>query len=183
MGASTSAYEQAPRFSSPQEEALLNILRSADSLHRAFQQRLKPFGLTATQYNALRILRGADPNGLTCSAIGSMMITPEPDITRLLARLKTQKLLYQRRDPHDRRVVWTHLSPEGRELLARLDGVVDQAPKELLGALTCQEVSELIRLLEKARGRKEDPEQQASVTGKPPSPHSRQSTRPRPHPE
>lgn len=184
MAASIPGHELAPRFSSPQEEALLNILRSADSLHRAFQQRLKPFGLTATQYNALRILRSADPNGLTCSAIGSMMITPEPDITRLLARLKTQKFLHQRRDPHDRRIVWTHLSSEGRELLAKLDGVVDQAPKELLGALTCQEVGELIRLLEKARGNKEDQKlEQASVTGKPPSPHSRQSIRLRPHPE
>lgn len=180
MAASTQGHEQAPRFSSPQEEALLNILRSADCLHRAFQQRLKPFGLTATQYNALRILRGAHPNGLTCSAIGSMMITPEPDITRLLARLKAQKLLSQRRDQHDRRIVWTHLSAQGREILAKLDGVVDQAPRDLLGALTCEEVGELTRLLDKARccgGREET---QAPLTGKP---HSQRSTRLRPHPE
>src|SRR5882757_8054393 len=122
-----SGHEQVPHFSSPQEEALLNIIRSADCLHRAFQQRLKPFGLTATQYNALRILRGAHSTGLTCSAIGNMMITPEPDITRLLARLKAQKLVSQRRDQHDRRIVWTHISAQGREVLAKLDGVVDEA--------------------------------------------------------
>jgi DNA-binding MarR family transcriptional regulator len=185
-----SGHEQAPHFSSRQEEALLNILRSADCLHRAFQQRLKPFGLTATQYNALRILRGAHPNGLTCSAIGNMMITPEPDITRLLARLKAQKLVSQRRDQHDRRIVWTHISAQGREVLAKLDEVVDQAPKDLLGALTCEEVAELIRLLEKAHccGGSQNPSQepkqeQASLTGKPPSPHSRPSTGLRPHPE
>jgi DNA-binding MarR family transcriptional regulator len=190
-----SGHEQVPHFSSPQEEALLNIIRSADCLHRAFQQRLKPFGLTATQYNALRILRGAHPDGLTCSAIGSMMITPEPDITRLLARLKAQRLVTQRRDQHDRRVVWTHLSAQGRELLADLDGVVDQAPRELLGALNCQEVGELTRLLEKAHccGGRENAGQNVSqdhvsqdrapLTGKPLSPHSRPSTGLRPRPE
>jgi MarR family transcriptional regulator, 2-MHQ and catechol-resistance regulon repressor len=151
MAASEQGTEQTPRFSSPQEEALLNILRSADCLHRAFQQRLKPYGLTATQYNVLRILRRAHPKGLTCSAIGRMMITPEPDITRLLARLKAQKLVGQRRDKHDGRVVWTHLSGEGMEAVSKLDGLIDQAPKELLRGLNCEEVSELIRLLGKAR--------------------------------
>ena len=151
MASPSAGHEQALSFSSPQEEALLNILRSADCLHRAFQRQLKPFGLTATQYNVLRILRGAHPDGLTCSSIGRMMITPEPDITRVLSRLKTHKLLRQQRDRHDRRVVWTHLSAEGLEVLARLDGVVDQAPKELLRALSCQEVGELIRLLTKLR--------------------------------
>ena len=187
MAASIQGHEQALRFSSPQEEALLNILRSADCLHRAFQQRLKPFGLTATQYNALRILRGAYPNGLTCSTIGNMMITPEPDITRLLARLKAQKLLSQQRDQHDRRVLWTYLSAQGLEVLTKLDGIVDQAPRELLGALTCTEVGELIRLLEKARscGGREKLNQkvQAPLIGKPLSPHSQRSTRLRLHPE
>src|SRR5258708_7862297 len=113
MAASIQGQEQALNFSSPQEEALLNVLRSADCLHRAFQHRLKPFRLTPTQYNPLRVLRGAHPKGLTCSAIGNMMTTPEPDITRLLARLKAQKLLSQQRDRHDRRVLWTYLSAQG----------------------------------------------------------------------
>lgn len=140
-----------PRFSSPQEEALLSILRSADCLQRNFQQRLKPYGLTATQYNVLRILRGASPNGLTCSSIGRMMITAEPDITRLLARLKAHTLVRQERDQHDRRVVWTFISDQGLATLASLDSMVEQAPRELLGELNCTEVAELIRLLDKAR--------------------------------
>jgi len=143
--------EQAIRFSSPQEEALLTLMRSADFLHRAFQQRLKPFGLTGAQYNVLRILRGAQLNGLTCSAIGRMMITPEPDITRLLARLKTQKFVRQQRDRQDRRVVWTHITPQGLQVLENLDETVNQAPRELLKELTCAEVGELTRLLRKAQ--------------------------------
>jgi DNA-binding MarR family transcriptional regulator len=136
-------------FSSPQEEALLNLMRTADCLHRAMQHRLKPSALTMTQYNVLRILRGARPNGLTCSAIGRRMITPEPDITRLLGRLKTQKLLTQHSDKQDRRVVWTRISVQGLEVLAGLDGIVEKAPRELLKALTRDELQEWIRLMKK----------------------------------
>ena len=75
--------QEAP-FSSPEEEALLNLLRTSDWLHRAFHLKTRDWGITSTQYNVLRILRGAHPNGLTCTAIGSRMITAEPDITRLL---------------------------------------------------------------------------------------------------
>jgi DNA-binding MarR family transcriptional regulator len=138
-------------FSSPQEEALLHLMRTADCLHRSLQHRLKPSGLTATQYNVLRILRGARPNGLTCSAIGRRMITPEPDITRLLGRLKAQKLLTQHRDKQDGRVVWTRISSQGLEVLASLDGIVEQAPRELLKALSRDELQECVRLMKKVR--------------------------------
>jgi DNA-binding MarR family transcriptional regulator len=177
--ATSPGQEQAARFSSPQEEALLSLIRSADCLHRAFQHRLKPSGLTSTQYNVLRILRGASPKGLTCSAIGRMMITPEPDITRLLGRLKAQKLLRQQRDTHDRRVVWTHITNQGQETLSSLDGIVERAPRELLGELSCAEVAELIRLLGKAAvcsaavgsSASAGSVARAPLTGKPSSPH------------
>jgi DNA-binding MarR family transcriptional regulator len=141
----------ARRFSSPQEEALLTLIRSADCLQRDFQLRLRPFGLTATQYNVLRILRAANPSGLTCAAIGRSMLTPEPDITRLLARLKANGLVRQRRDTHDRRVLWTCITDPGLEILRNLDGIVERAPREMLGTLNCDEVSTLIRLLGKAQ--------------------------------
>src|ERR1700750_1062630 len=101
---------QARPFSSVEEEALLNLMRTTECLQRAFQRRTRDWGVTSTQYNVLRILRGAQPNGLTCSAIGDRMITAEPDITRLLARMKTLKLIQQQRDRHDRRVLWTQIS-------------------------------------------------------------------------
>jgi DNA-binding MarR family transcriptional regulator len=138
-------------FSSVEEEALLNLLRTADCLQRAFQRKSKDWGVTSTQYNVLRILRGAQPQGLTCSAIGNRMITAEPDITRLLARLKALKLIRQQRDRHDRRVVWTQISEPGLELLREMDPVIQRLPKELLGHLENVELAELIRLLEVAR--------------------------------
>jgi DNA-binding MarR family transcriptional regulator len=138
-------------FASAEEEALLNLLRTADCLQRAFQRVSREWGVTSTQYNVLRILRGSHPQGLTCSAIGDRMITAEPDITRLLARLKAQKLIRQHRDRHDRRVVWTQISEAGLDLLQQMDPLIQQEPKTLLGHLSERDLAELTRLLELAR--------------------------------
>jgi DNA-binding MarR family transcriptional regulator len=142
---------QEPPFSSVEEEALLNLLRTADCMHRAFHRKTRDWGVTSTQYNVLRILRGAQPHGLTCSAIGDRMITAEPDITRLLSRLKTLKLVRQQRDRNDRRVVWTQISESGLALLKDMDPVILQLPIDLIGHLEKTELAELIRLLELAR--------------------------------
>lgn len=138
-------------FDSVAEEALLNLMRTADAAGREFQRLVKPWGITSTQYNVLRILRGAQPQGLTCSAIGARMITADPDITRLLARLKAMKLVLQRRDKNDRRVVWTQIAPQGLELLEQLHSTVDRFPGEFFARLNESEQSELIRLLEQTR--------------------------------
>jgi DNA-binding MarR family transcriptional regulator len=101
----------------------------------------------------LRILRGAEAQGLTCSAIGSRMIAAEPDITRLLARMKALKLIRQRRDRQDKRVVWTQISESGLALLQEMEPVILRLPGELLGHVSQAELTELIRLLELVRGR------------------------------
>jgi MarR family transcriptional regulator, organic hydroperoxide resistance regulator len=152
-------------FSSTAEEALLNLMRSADCLHRVMQRRTRSWGVTSTQYNVLRILRGAQPQGLTCSAIGSRMITAEPDITRLLGRLKALKLIRQQRDTRDRRVVWTHISAAGLAILAEMDPVVQQIPVEMLGHLGEKNLVRLIRLLELTRKHCADPQEPVSCNG------------------
>ncbi len=139
-----------------EEQALLNVIRTADRLQRAIQHHVRPWGITATQYNVLRILRGAHPRGLTCSAIGSRMLTEEPDITRLLSRLKGLKLIRQERDRHDRRMLWTRISATGLKLLGEMDPEIEKAPVELLGHLGEADLAELIRLLEKAREERSD---------------------------
>jgi DNA-binding MarR family transcriptional regulator len=138
-------------FQSIHEQALLNLMRTADCLDRALEKKIRPFGVTATQYNALRILRGAHPRGLTCAAIGDRMIAAEPDITRLLSRLKKLRLVRQHRDARDRRVLWTRISAAGLELLREMDPAIERAPAELLGHLSGNQLDELSRLLEKAR--------------------------------
>ncbi len=153
MASLKSEIAQTAPFSSVEEEALLNLMRTSDCLHRAFQQRIRGWGLTSTQYNVLRILRGAQPDGLTCAAIGSRMIAMEPDITRLLGRLKRLKLVRQSRGRHDRRVIWTKISDAGLDLLRTMDPMVKRVPAELLGHIGKRELGEMIRLLELARGR------------------------------
>lgn len=146
-----SEIEQQRPFSSAEEEAFLNLLRTSDCLERAFQRRTRAWGVTATQYNVLRILRGAQPDGLPCAAIGKRMIAAEPDITRLLSRLKALKFVRQRRDRQDRRVVWTQITEPGLALLELMDPVIQQAPRDLLGHMTGAELAEFTRLLEQAR--------------------------------
>jgi DNA-binding MarR family transcriptional regulator len=142
---------QGSPFASAEEEALLNVVRTADFVNREFHHRTRAWGITSTQYNVLRILRGAQPQGLPCAAIGDRMIAAEPDITRLLNRLKGLKLIRQRRDRHDRRVVITHISEAGLDLLRQMDPVIQQTPQQLIGHLTPSEIAELIRLLELTR--------------------------------
>ena len=138
-------------FASLEEEAFLNLLRTSDRLHRAFERQARAWGVTSTQYNVLRILRGAHPDGLTCAAIGERMIAAVPDITRLLARMKKLNLIRQQRDRSDRRTVRTHISPAGLELLQALDPLIQGLPGDLLGHMSAAELAELIRLLELAR--------------------------------
>ncbi len=149
--------EQRRPFSSPEEEALLNLLRTSDCLERNVQHKIRPWGITATQYNALRILRGAGAEGLPCAAIGKRMIAAEPDITRLLGRLKALNLVRQRRDRQDRRVVCTQISEAGLELLSAMDPVMERAPGQLLGHMTAAQLAQLSRLLELARTPVEQP--------------------------
>jgi DNA-binding MarR family transcriptional regulator len=142
---------QASPFSSLEEEAILNVMRTSDCLQHAFLRGTRKWGLTPTQYNVLRILRGAQPDGLPCAVIGERMIAVEPDITRLLERLKRLKLIRQHRDRQDRRVVMTQISESGLELLQAMDPIIQKIPLELLGHFGRGELTEMIRLLENAR--------------------------------
>ncbi len=142
---------QSSPFSSVEEETILNLVRTNDFFQRALQQKMRAWGLTSTQYNVLRILRGAQPEGLACAAIGARMLTVEPDITRILARLKRLKLIRQHRDRDDRRVVLTQISDAGLNLLQSMDPTFRRLPVELLGHMKASDLSEMIRLLELAR--------------------------------
>src|SRR6185437_4402078 len=143
-------------FSGPAEEALLNLLRTADCLQRAMQREAKRWNVTATQYNVLRILRGAHPGGLPCSSIGERMIAADPDITRLLGRLKSLHLIRQERQKKDKRVVITYISDAGLALLKEMDETVSRFPDRMLGHLNARELSEFIRLLELSRKQCDD---------------------------
>src|SRR5258708_639676 len=87
------------------------LLQAADALGQEVEQFLKASGLTGAQYNVLRILRGAEPEGLPCRGIGDRMIPHAPDMTRLLDRLEKRGLITPMRRPDDPRVVKTGITP------------------------------------------------------------------------
>jgi DNA-binding MarR family transcriptional regulator len=134
-----------------EEQAFLNLMRTADCLSRAAQRAIRPWGITSTQYNVLRILRGAQPTGATCSEIGQRMITADPDITRLLNRLKKLGLIGQQRDKNDRRIVRTQIRDKGLALLSEMDNTMKALPLTLLGHLSHKQLFEMIRLLDTVR--------------------------------
>lgn len=138
-------------FTSREQEAYLALLRTADALQSSMESKLKEFGLTGTQYNALRILRGAGPDGLPCSEIGERMITHDPDITRLLNRLEQRGLVERTRDQQDRRVIHGKITTAGKKLLREMDGPVEQHGREMLRHVNQADLRRLISLLEKVR--------------------------------
>ena len=141
-------------FGSREQEAYLALLRTADALQSSIEARLKEFGLTGTQYNALRILRGAGSDGLPCSEVGERMITRDPDITRLLDRLQKRGLVERTRDKNDRRVVFGKITAAGLKLLREMDGPIEKYGREMLRHVGQEKLRQLIGLLELVRGGK-----------------------------
>lgn len=134
----------------PEEVAFVDLLRTTDLLSRRLAPVLKGEDLSSTQYNVLRILRGAGGD-LTCGEIGDRMITRDPDITRLLDRLERRGLIVRHRDIRDRRTVMTRITVEGLRLLSRLDKPVQAAHRQQLGHLGRQRLHALTELLSLAR--------------------------------
>ena len=140
-------------FPSPETEAALSVLRTAALLGSAVAETLKPHGLTPTQYNVLRILRGAGDGGLCRHEVGDRLVTPVPDVTRLLDRLEASALIRRHRDPEDRRQVRACITPQGLRRLAKLDGVLDALHRQQLGHLEEQQLRTLSDVLAAARAR------------------------------
>ncbi|HWR50743.1 MAG TPA: MarR family transcriptional regulator [Bryobacteraceae bacterium] len=128
----------------------MSLLRTTDVLSRHLTQVLKAEDLSQTQYNVLRILRGA-PDGLACGEIGNRMITRDPDITRLLDRLEKRGLISRCRETKDRRMVLTRITPAGLDVLSRLDKPVQEAHRKQLGHLGRERLRTLAELLAACR--------------------------------
>jgi DNA-binding MarR family transcriptional regulator len=134
-----------------EQEAFLSVLRAADALARGAEEVIKPCGLSGTQYNILRILRGARPNGLCCHEAAERMLTHDPDITRLVDRLERRGLIVRRRDTSDRRVITVQITPEGLRILANLDKPIQEFHQRQLGHLGPRRLKQLIELLNSTR--------------------------------
>ena len=146
-----SEIRQTKPIGSLEEEAHLNVQRTANELAQPLAELLKAHDLTSTQYNVLCILRGAGKGGLTAGDIGERMVTRDPDVTRLLDRLERRGLVERWRCTEDRRVVWTRITAAGADAITPLDVRVDELNVRLLAHMGEDRLRQLVELLEEVR--------------------------------
>jgi DNA-binding MarR family transcriptional regulator len=143
-------------LASVEERIFLALLKAADALGQEAEQLTRTSELTGTQYNVLRILRGAGLEGLACREIGDRMITHDPDITRLLDRMEKRGLITRERQKDDRRVVKTRITPHGLELLKPLDQPMRDLHKRQFQHMAGTRLKTLHDLLEEIRAGKQE---------------------------
>lgn len=143
--------EQSRPFEAPEVEAYLNVWRTQDRLCGEVTRFLKAYGVSLPQYNALRILRGAGSAGLPCLEVARRMVARVPDVTRLLVRLEGAGWIQRERSSQDRRIVRARVTRAGLALLDRIHDPLLAFHRAQLGHLTREELTQLSRLLEKAR--------------------------------
>ncbi len=155
-------HESAPRshrrYDTPEQEVYLNLWRTYDRLKALEEELFNGYELSAQQYNALRLLRAAEPDGLTVQGIGSKMISRAPDMTRMLDRLEQRGWILRTRRADNRRVVDVHVTAAGIQLLDVLADPICDVHRRQLGHLSAAKLKSLIELLAEARQPLEDPE-------------------------
>jgi DNA-binding MarR family transcriptional regulator len=142
---------QARPFRSVYHEAFLSVLKTADIFRREVSELLGPHGITPQQYNVLRILRGAEPEGLPTLAIAARLIEETPGVTRLLDRLEARRLIRRARCKEDRRQVLCRITPAGLRLLVEIDPYIAGPERKLAAVWKASEARALIHLLDRAR--------------------------------
>jgi DNA-binding MarR family transcriptional regulator len=139
-------------FSGDADEAVVSLLVAADHLDQRLSAVIAAHGITADQYNVLRILRGAHPEGHPRHEIARRLIRRAPDVTRMLDRLVRRKLIARIRDPRDARLSVARITPAGIGLLKRIDPEVEEVQQKATAMLTVAERKELVRLCERLVG-------------------------------
>ena len=138
-------------FNSLEQEALLSVVRTSAQLMDRFELFLRPYGITATQYNVLRILRGSEPKGLCRNELRDRMLTRMPDVTRLLDRMEEAGLVERTRDTEDRRMVTSRITKKASQLLATLDPLVAENEKHFFAGIDQAQIQTLIDVLSAIR--------------------------------
>jgi DNA-binding MarR family transcriptional regulator len=142
---------QSRPFHSSEQEAFLSVVRTAALLSDEVEHILRPEGISLAQYNVLRILRGAEPDGLCRNEVRDRMLTRMPDMTRLLDRMENAGLVARARSERDRRLVTTRITKQALAVLERVEGAVTEEHRRRFAHLRKAEVRSLIDLLERVR--------------------------------
>ena len=134
------------------QQAHIGLIRAGALLRDDMELMLKPHGLTEQQYNVLRILRGAEPEGLCRNDIRDRMLNRMSDMTRLLDRLEAAGLVERFRVGDDRRMVMTRITPQGGAVLAGIDDQADREQERRLQSLSDEQVAALLELVKAVEG-------------------------------
>lgn len=161
----TTANTHESRFDSLEQEVFLNLWRTYDRLKLLEEELFGEVGLSAQQYNALRLLRSVHPNSMPTLVLGSRLISRAPDMTRLLDRLEQRGLLSRERRADNRRVVEVRVTPQGMKLLDEIHDAVQECHHRQLGHLDSKRLKQLARLLTEARQPHEDAKNLSFVDG------------------
>jgi len=141
---------------SPEGMAYTTLLRVADKMSGYFERLFSSFEITGQHYNVLRILRGAEPDGLPTLTIAERLIERAPGITRMIDRLEAKELVRRESCAEDRRCVYCRITEKGLSLLERLDEPVQKANRAVFRGLNEEELKRLTALLDKARAAVEE---------------------------
>jgi DNA-binding MarR family transcriptional regulator len=145
------ALKQGRPFESVEQEVYLSLLRTASEMSHAAEQAFRPFGITSTQYNVLRILRGVGAEGLCRNEIAARMVTAVPDVSRLLDRLEKAGLVKRERATEDRRQVSTFITRPGLALLSSLEATVRQFTTGMFAGIPRTDLDALLRVNDHVR--------------------------------
>jgi MarR family transcriptional regulator, organic hydroperoxide resistance regulator len=143
--------QQTRPFRSRAQEAAIALMRTASVTSRRYARLVEPHGISLAQYNVLRILRGAGPEGLPTLAIRDRMIDEGSTVTRLLDKLEQATLVTRDRSRPDRRQVLCRITPAGEQLLAQLDPEMDETDLASMAALNDAQIVQFIELLATVR--------------------------------
>ena len=144
--------KQTKPFPNAAAEALLSVLRTASVLEHQMNETLKPYGITHTQYNVLRILRGAGDSGLCGREVGERMVSRVPDVSRLLDRMEEAELISRERDPGDRRHVTARITRKGLAMLEQVTPQLEAVGRARVGQVPTARLRQLIEVLNTVRG-------------------------------
>jgi DNA-binding MarR family transcriptional regulator len=143
--------KQTKPFATLEHEAILGLMRTAAIVDHSMDEMLRPFGITATQFNVLRILRGAGQQGLCGREVGERMITRVPDVPRLLDRMEKAELISRERDPNDRRHVTARITAKGRQILEEVGTTPSNPIEERFRRLPPEQLQMLIEAMDLIR--------------------------------
>ena len=145
------ALKQNRPFVSLEQEVYLSILRTASELSYAADQLFRPFDITSSQYNVLRILRGAGADGLCRNEISERMVTATPDMSRLLDRMERVRWVTRERAEDDRRQVSTYITKSGMKLLEIMERPIREFLARLFHGTAVSDLKTILKVNDQIR--------------------------------